>query len=47
MRRATEALQRLDLFVLFRTAFLSALARGLAGLERLEEGLAVVGDGRA
>jgi predicted ATPase/DNA-binding winged helix-turn-helix (wHTH) protein len=44
MERATGALQRSD-FVLFRTAFLSAIAQGLAGLARIEEGLAVVTDG--
>jgi predicted ATPase/DNA-binding winged helix-turn-helix (wHTH) protein len=43
LRRAIEALQRSD-YVLFRTAFLGALAQGLGALERIEDGLAVVGD---
>jgi predicted ATPase/DNA-binding winged helix-turn-helix (wHTH) protein len=44
LRRATAALQRSD-FVLFRTTFLGTLAQGLADLGRIEEGLAVIGEG--
>jgi len=43
LRRGVEALQQSG-FILLRTGFLCALAQALAGLNRTDEGLAVVGD---